>query len=267
MNNSPDKDGGGRVDPYATSSRLIIKNLPKHMTEERLKEHFRQLKDETVVVTDARIMRKGNKSRQFGFIGFKSEKHAQKALKYFQNTYIDTSKIELDFAKRQGDESLPRAWSRHTLGSSAYALTHKKTKRELKAQSKSDVEEKKRKFREFLRVMGVNKEEVGGSTTWNDSFQSYMDGKEKLRAPPKRQKKEEVAEAAERTAEPKDTEQADAEAKAAAEVEQSGEKAEQKRLYVMNLSYEVTYDELMELFSKYGEVDRIEIPLRKGGRG
>ena len=65
-------------------------------------------------------------------------------------------------------------------------MTHKKTKRELKAETKSDVEEKKRKFRDFLRVMGVNKEEVGGSTTWNDSFQSYMDGNQKLRAAPKR---------------------------------------------------------------------------------
>lgn len=35
----------------------------------------------------------------------------------------------------------------------------------------------------------------------------------------------------------------------------------------MNLSYEVLYDELKDLFSKFGEVDRIEIPLLKGGRG
>lgn len=35
----------------------------------------------------------------------------------------------------------------------------------------------------------------------------------------------------------------------------------------MNLSYEVTYDELKEMFGKFGEVDRVEIPLRKGGGG
>jgi multiple RNA-binding domain-containing protein 1 len=45
------------------TSRLIVKNLPKHMTEERLKEHFKKLAGETVVVTDARIMKKGNRSR------------------------------------------------------------------------------------------------------------------------------------------------------------------------------------------------------------
>ena len=35
----------------------------------------------------------------------------------------------------------------------------------------------------------------------------------------------------------------------------------------MNLSYEVTHDELRSLFSKYGEVKNIEVPLRKGGGG
>ena len=35
----------------------------------------------------------------------------------------------------------------------------------------------------------------------------------------------------------------------------------------MNLSYEVTYVELQELCGKFGEVQRVEIPLRKGGKG
>jgi len=45
-------------------------------------------------------------------------------MKYFANTYIDTSKIEVDYAKSQNDESLPRAWSRYSVGSSAYAMTN-----------------------------------------------------------------------------------------------------------------------------------------------
>lgn len=35
----------------------------------------------------------------------------------------------------------------------------------------------------------------------------------------------------------------------------------------MNLSYEVTHEELRELFGKYGEVESVEVPLRKGGKG
>lgn len=40
-----------------------------------------------------------------------------------------------------------------------------------------------------------------------------------------------------------------------------------KRLFVMNLSYTVTKEELQEVFGKYGQVQDIEIPFRKGGRG
>lgn len=33
----------------------------------------------------------------------------------------------------------------------------------------------------------------------------------------------------------------------------------------MNLPFTITHEELRELFEKYGEVEDIEIPLRKGG--
>lgn len=35
----------------------------------------------------------------------------------------------------------------------------------------------------------------------------------------------------------------------------------------MNLSYDVTHDELKEYFGKFGEIENVEIPLRKGGGG
>lgn len=35
----------------------------------------------------------------------------------------------------------------------------------------------------------------------------------------------------------------------------------------MNLSYQVTHDEVKEHFGKYGEITNVEIPLRKGGGG
>ena len=88
-----------------------------------MKDHFSN--GGAFEVTEAKIMRKGFKSRQFGFVGFKDVKHAQKAQKHFNKTYIDTSKMEVDFARRQGDEHIPRAGTWHTPGSSAYAITHK----------------------------------------------------------------------------------------------------------------------------------------------
>ncbi|KAF9334647.1 hypothetical protein BG006_001777 [Podila minutissima] len=99
-------------------SRLIIKNLPKHLTDERFREHFSTVGE----VTDAKLMKSsfGN-SRRFGFIGYRTEKDAKAALQHFNNTFIDTSKIIVEKAKEIGDDSLPRAWSQHTIGTSAHA--------------------------------------------------------------------------------------------------------------------------------------------------
>ncbi|KAF9112073.1 hypothetical protein BGX27_004022 [Mortierella sp. AM989] len=100
------------------SSRLIVKNLPKHLSDERFREHFSSIGE----VTDAKLMKSsfGN-SRRFGFIGYKTEKDAKAALAHFNNTFVDTSKIIVEKAKEIGDDSLPRAWSQHTIGTSAHA--------------------------------------------------------------------------------------------------------------------------------------------------
>lgn len=77
------------------TSRLIVKNIPKHITEDRLKQHFAS----KGIVTDAKVMKKGDKSRLFCFIGYKTEAEAAAAKKFFHNTFLDTSRIVVDFAK------------------------------------------------------------------------------------------------------------------------------------------------------------------------
>jgi multiple RNA-binding domain-containing protein 1 len=78
-----------------SSSRLIVKNIPRHLTEERLKEFFgKQGK-----VTDAKIMRKNDKSRNFAFVGYKTEAEAAAAKKFFDGTFFDTSKMVIEFAR------------------------------------------------------------------------------------------------------------------------------------------------------------------------
>ena len=77
-------------------SRLIIKNLPKSIKEERLRSIF-SVKGE---ITDLRLVyTKDGKFRRFGFVGFKDEIAATKVLNYFNNTFIDTSKIQVEIAK------------------------------------------------------------------------------------------------------------------------------------------------------------------------
>lgn len=46
------------------------------------------------MVTDAKLkFTKDGKFRQFGFIGYKTEQEAQKAVDYFNNTFIDASRL------------------------------------------------------------------------------------------------------------------------------------------------------------------------------
>ena len=61
-------------------SRLIVKNLPKHLKETDLAQHFAT---QGGTVTDAKIMLKNDRTRKFGFVGFKTEADAQKAKEYF----------------------------------------------------------------------------------------------------------------------------------------------------------------------------------------
>ncbi|KAI8388663.1 uncharacterized protein BYT42DRAFT_560822, partial [Radiomyces spectabilis] len=97
-------------------SRLIVKNLPKDLTEEKFREHFAKKGE----VTDAKLMRtQYGSSRRFGFIGYRTEKAAYAAMKHFNDTYINMSKITVEKAIPYGSEALPRPWSRYTEGSSA----------------------------------------------------------------------------------------------------------------------------------------------------
>ena len=87
------------------SSRIIVKNLPKKITEEEIKKHFSQ----KGIVTDVKIMHKEDgRSRNFCFVGFKDDQSAKDAIKYFNQTYLKTMKISVEKAKLQGDPSLKK---------------------------------------------------------------------------------------------------------------------------------------------------------------
>ena len=60
------------------------------MKEEKLRKHFGKVG----LVTDCSLKyTKNGVFRKFAFIGFKTEQEAQSALKQFNNTFIDASKI------------------------------------------------------------------------------------------------------------------------------------------------------------------------------
>lgn len=98
-------------------SRLIIKGLPIRFDDKRLRELFSSSGE----VTDAKVIKtKDGRSRQFGFIGFRSKEEAKSARNRLNRSYVDTNKVIVEFAHAMGDRSIPRPWSKYSEGSSRY---------------------------------------------------------------------------------------------------------------------------------------------------
>ncbi|XP_043724842.1 multiple RNA-binding domain-containing protein 1-like isoform X2 [Telopea speciosissima] len=142
-------------------SRVCVKNLPKYVAEDRLREFFSQKGE----VTDAKLMRtKDGKSRQFAFIGFRTEGEAEEALKFFNNSYLDNSRLTCEVARKVGDPNMPRPWSQYSatkqekvaqekkenIGSKS--LSHVDTKG-IVQNSKRSSENNDPQLQEFLQVM------------------------------------------------------------------------------------------------------------------
>ncbi|XP_060561749.1 probable RNA-binding protein 19 [Ruditapes philippinarum] len=120
-------------------SRLIVKNLPSGIKEEKLRNHFGKVGS----VTDCSLKyTKNGVFRKFAFIGYKTEQEAQSALKQFNKTFIDASKIVIEIAKDFGDINKPRAWSKYAKDSSAGQANLKTSKEDV---PKKDEKKKKNK--------------------------------------------------------------------------------------------------------------------------
>lgn len=115
-------------------TRVIVRNLPKHLTLERFRTHFGKVG----AVTDARIAQtKDGRSRLFGFVGYRTPDEARRAVSYFHRTFVDTSRVDVELAKPVGDATLGRPWSRYSKGSSRYAQLHPSEQRRAKPEPKA----------------------------------------------------------------------------------------------------------------------------------
>ncbi|KAG7015160.1 MRD1, partial [Cucurbita argyrosperma subsp. argyrosperma] len=92
-------------------SRICVKNLPKFIDDNRLRTLF----SEKGEITDVKLMRtKDGKSRQFAFIGFRTEHEAQAAIHYFNKSFLSTHRIACESAWKVGDPKISRPWSKHS---------------------------------------------------------------------------------------------------------------------------------------------------------
>ena len=128
------------------SSRIVVKSLPKNADEKGLTKKFSELG----TLTDVKLMRtKDGRSRQFAFVGFRDAATATKAVKHFNNTYFNTTKMSVSLAESMGS-SAARPWSKYSEGSSAHTKRNwvkpTKTSKDNKAETETNVTAEGRSF-------------------------------------------------------------------------------------------------------------------------
>ncbi|XP_050579590.1 probable RNA-binding protein 19 isoform X2 [Bombus affinis] len=134
-------------------SRLIVKNLPKNVTDTKLKELF----SEKGLITDVQLKyTKDGKFRRFAFIGLKTEEQATAVKEYFDQTCIDTCKISIEQCASLGDSSKPRAWSKYAPDSSKGKI-HNKDSTEI-TENIAIVDKEKDRNKKGKKEEGVQKE-------------------------------------------------------------------------------------------------------------
>ncbi|XP_033210187.1 probable RNA-binding protein 19 [Belonocnema kinseyi] len=139
-------------------SRLIVKNLPKRVTEAKLKEHF----GKEGTITDVQLKyTKDGVFRRFCFIGFKTEEEAQAAVEHFNNTFVDTSKISVELCAKLGDPSKPKSWSKYAIDSSVHEKlsNSKSVKTEEEGPNKKEKSKKEKKNSEIKEIIKKHKDD------------------------------------------------------------------------------------------------------------
>ncbi|XP_067911254.1 probable RNA-binding protein 19 isoform X2 [Heterodontus francisci] len=155
-------------------SRLIVKNLPSGMKDERFKTLFGAFG----TLTDCILkFTTDGKFRKFGFVGFKTEEEAQAALKHFNKSYIDTSKIAVEFCKSFGDPGLPRPWSKHSQKNPTGQNPNKAKEQKCQTEGKKDkkklvIEELEhlKEDEEFDEFVAVHQSRSSAPTWTNDTL-------------------------------------------------------------------------------------------------
>jgi multiple RNA-binding domain-containing protein 1 len=126
------------------TSRIFVRGLPPTFTDAEFRKHFARDGE----ITDAKIF----PNRRIGYVGFKTPEEAQKAVKYFNKTFIRMSRINVELARppvQQGNshQQVTPAHTDHA-GDAVDKNETSKRKRNEGALEKEDP-----KLKEFLEVM------------------------------------------------------------------------------------------------------------------
>ena len=171
-------------------SRICVKNIGKSCNEAQLKDVFSKKGE----ITDVKIIKNQNShnSRNFAFIGFRTELQAEEAIKYFNNTFIGLSRISVELARKLGDHDLKAEKQKHSLSAKEKLKQLKeKTKEQQDVQVHDD--KKSSKSQDKPAVLGKNKKDFLEVVSRPSTMQKVSERLEAQRAPePADQSDEEV---------------------------------------------------------------------------
>ncbi|KNZ77947.1 Multiple RNA-binding domain-containing protein 1 [Termitomyces sp. J132] len=270
-------------------SRLIIKNLPTYITPARLREHFEQKGHGAPggTLTDFKVARRQDgTARRFGFVGYKTEEEARKAKEWFDRSFIDSARISVSVVEGAKDAPMPRPNKRRKIEDPSVDGSAEKSKVKL---TKPNNEKPKTddQLEEFMKVMQprnkkgpswandapsegpvvpapevevdvpmaedkVAHDETISDLEWMkrrmgstvDEVDKVFEQSDDEDEPSKAMKPEEQAEEPEQPKDPT--------------IETI---LETSRLFVRNLAFSCTDADLAELFSPFGDLTQVHIPI------
>lgn len=135
------------------STRIYVKNLPPTIKEADFRKHFSAGGHE---FTDINLIPR----RRIGFVGYKTPADAEKAVKYFNKTFIRLSKISVELARPISQPSSLPTPHKRALSQLPTPEPDTKTKKSIgdnappKKRKRGDAEQVDPKLREYLDVMG-----------------------------------------------------------------------------------------------------------------
>lgn len=129
------------------SSRIFIKGLPPTFTDVEFRKHFSQNRE----ITDAKIF----PNRRIGYIGYKTPEDAQKAVKYFNKTFIRMSRIGVELARppAEGQPRIGDGSERPTARRESLEKDKPEGQKERRLSAGEVAEKQDPKLKEFLEVM------------------------------------------------------------------------------------------------------------------
>jgi multiple RNA-binding domain-containing protein 1 len=126
------------------SSRIFVRNLPSHFSEDDVRKHFAKFP-----ITDVKFFN----HRRIGYVGYKTPEDAAKAVKYFNKTFIKLTKIYAEIARPIADKELPKSRRQQKLEKSApVSDEYRPQRQENDLKRKREEAEQDPKLKEFLEV-------------------------------------------------------------------------------------------------------------------